>query len=129
MIETTISKTGEPAVIIEPAELMIGNILEYKGKLVHVTSLSLDIDDEYQELIGFCECGKDTDEICDWNRALCDGLKPVKLTTNIFTNLNLDWGFQYEQKKDGFSIQANQYIRDEHNEIAFITYIHELQNL
>lgn len=87
MTPTTLSKEGFSAVIIHPEELMIGNILEYKGKIVHVTTLSLDIDDEYQETIGFCEFGKTTDEICDWNRALANGLKPIILNHDLLKKL------------------------------------------
>lgn len=76
--------------LIDPKELRIGNILEYENDLVHVTSLSLDIDDEYQELIGFCKLGKDTDETVDWNRALCARLKPVPLTPVILRKCGFD---------------------------------------
>lgn len=98
MIKTKLSATGEPCVIIEPSELMIGSVLMYDGKPVHVTNLSLDVDDEYTEMIGFCELGKTTDEIFDWNRTLCDKLKPVYLSNDILSNL----GFRFDRVK-GFS--------------------------
>jgi hypothetical protein len=80
--------------LIDPGELRIGNILSYKGKLVHVTNLSLDIDDEYTDMIGFCQLGKTTDEIFDWNRALAGDLDRVRLTPEILKSC----GFE----KDGF---------------------------
>lgn len=66
--------------VIDPRELRIGNIMSYKGKIVWVTHLSLDIDDEYQDLIGFVELGKSTDEHMDWNRTLNLDLKRIPLT-------------------------------------------------
>lgn len=129
MTPTTLTKDGSKTVVIDPDELMIGNLLEYKGKIVHVTTLSLDIDDEYQETIGFCELGKTTDEICDWNRALADGLKPVRLSKGLLEKITFKWNLQIVSKPPGFSVQANQYIGDEENEINFIEYLHELQIL
>jgi hypothetical protein len=83
MEQTTITATGKPAILLEPKDLRIGNILLYKGEYVHVTTLSMDIDDEYQETIGFCKVGETTNEIADWNRALCVDLSPVEITPEI----------------------------------------------
>lgn len=69
--------------LIDPRELRIGNILEYKGKFVHVTTLSLDVDDESQETIGFCELGKTSNEIADWNRALVKDLRRALITNGL----------------------------------------------
>jgi len=90
MIDTIITKTGKPAILLEPKDLRIGNILLFENRLVHVTTLSMDIDDEYEETIGFCDFGKDTNEICDWNRALCDRLEPVPLSPEILEKLGFE---------------------------------------
>lgn len=69
--------------IINPRSLRLGNVLQYDEKLVDITNLSLDIDDEYTEMIGFCELGKSTGETFDWNRALAGKLRPIPLTPEI----------------------------------------------
>jgi hypothetical protein len=66
--------------VIELRELRIGNLLTYKGKLVYVTSLSLDVDDESEDTIGFCEYGKARNEHAEWNRALYNDLKRIPIT-------------------------------------------------
>lgn len=81
--------------VVELEELRIGNLLEYKGKIVHVTMLSLDIDDEYQEIIGFCELGKNADEHADWNRAMALDLKRVLVTEAMLIEL----GFTFCEKQ------------------------------
>lgn len=48
--------------MVKARELRIGNLLDYKGQTVHVTSLSLDIDDEYEPNVGFCRHGEDVNE-------------------------------------------------------------------
>lgn len=122
--------------LIDPKELRIGNILEYENDLVHVTSLSLDIDDEYQEIIGFCKLGKDTDETADWNRALCARLNPVSVTHKIlekcgFSENGGEWSypgneFELIPYQDGYNMGINQ---GEYSHGRLIKYLHELQNL
>lgn len=142
MITTKLSKDGSPAVIFEPDELMIGSILKHQGKYVHITSLSLGIDGEYQEEIGFCNIGKTTDEVCNWNRALCDKLSPVYLSNDILTNL----GFRFDRVK-GFNETDGQwwlspegfrylFVFDKSPDIKYygplgrsVNYLHELQLL
>lgn len=116
MIKTKLSATGEPSVIFEPSELMIGSVLMYEGKPVYVTNLSLDIDDEYNELIGFCELGKTTDEICDWNRALSGKLKPVHLSNDILLNL----GFKYERVKGFNDVDGSWWLSPEGARYLFV---------
>lgn len=142
MIQTKISATGEPAVIIEPSEIMIGSILKYDGVPVHVTNLSLDIDDEYNEMIGFCYLGKTTDEIYDWNRSLCDKLKPVHLSNDILSNL----GFTFSLVKGYNDVDGKWWLSPEGFRYLFVydkepdkkyygplgrsvDYLHELQLL
>jgi hypothetical protein len=76
--------------MIEVRQLRIGNILNYKGELHHVTSLSLDIDDEYQDLIGITPLGKWSGEKQDWNRAFGDDLKPESITSGWLSRLGLN---------------------------------------
>lgn len=83
MIKSNLTKTGEPCLIMEVKELMIGNVLSYNNKYVHVTSLSLDIDDEYEEQIGFCNLGESSNESGGWTRNICDKLTPIPLTPEI----------------------------------------------
>lgn len=137
MIQTKISTTGEPAIIIEPKDLRIGNVLLYKGRYVHVTMLSMDIDDEYQETIGFCKLGKHTNEICDWNRALCADLKTVPLTTEILQKVGfiivMDEDGQAaliqrgKNKIDGVWIKRKGFKID--GPYLYINHLHQLQNL
>lgn len=135
MEQTKISATGEPVVIIEPKDLRIGNILLYKGELVHVTMLSMDIDDEYQETIGFCKLGKTTNEISNWNRALCADLKPVTIDPFILRDIG------FEEEDDSMCVysqgplKVNFHIHngtiDFKGERIFedLVYFHTLQNL
>lgn len=136
METTRISATGELALLLEAKDLRIGNILLYKGRLVHVTTLSLDIDDEYQETIGFCDLGKTTGEIADWNRTLVADLKPVKLTAGLLLTLGLIKESEYpiydvdisgklhiRLNRDGGAILAY----DKHGQRK-IEYLHDLQN-
>lgn len=116
MIQTKLSKTGDPAVIIETSELMIGSVLEYEGNPVYITNLSLDIDDEYNEIIGFCELGKTTDEVSDWNRALCGKLKPVYLSNDILLNL----GFRYDRVKGFNDIDGSWWLSPEEARYLFV---------
>lgn len=138
MIQATLSATGEPCVIMEPKDLRIGNILKYEGEYVHVTQVSMDIDDEYQEIIGFCKLGKHTDEIADWNRALCDKLNPVTLTPELLEILGFE--ITYPENDGGFDhysiagfpgflyLGGTNYFFYTINDNP-IVYLHQLQNI
>lgn len=57
-------------------------------------------------------------------------MDPIPLTPEILEKCDFDeWGFQIVRKDGYISIQANQYIMDEENEIATCEYLHQLQNL
>lgn len=66
--------------VIELSELRIGNILLYKGEIVCVTMISLDIDDEYEEQICFVRFGTSSYELGGWNRSLVNDLQRIPLT-------------------------------------------------
>lgn len=124
--------------IIELSELRIGNYLEYKGEIVHVTMLSLDIDDEYQDIIGFCKLGSFSNEHSDWNRALAATLNRIPITPEWLVKLG------FEKKNDPNFSNAEYYemsgfplykFRDNHIEpydddtlYPVIDYVHKLQN-
>lgn len=82
--------------LIELSELKIGNYLLYKGEVVHVTSLSLDIDDEYEDTIGFCKLGSISNEIAAWNRALANDLERIPLTEEWIIKLGVHFNYGYE---------------------------------
>lgn len=65
--------------VIELKELRIGNFLEYKGEIVYVSMLSLDIDDEYEDQIGITKFGTSSKEMGGWNRSLVNDLKRIPL--------------------------------------------------
>lgn len=124
---------------IDIRTLRIGNILAYMGKLVHVTLLSMDIDDEYQETIGFCELGKDTDEKSDWNRALYLDLKPIPLTPEWLERCGFaltedEEGVQFYSREDCliyFQAEAGSDKFEQVNPLLAykLMYVHQLQNL
>lgn len=139
MIKSTLSATGEPCVIMDPRELRIGNILLYDGKFVHVTHLSLDVDDEGTEEIGFCEIGKFSDEHLDWNRALADKLRPVELTPEIMEAAGFSHEFiegeghgveqvkgYFNWRRDNFCIHSNS--KKEIESLSPLSFLHQLQN-
>lgn len=80
---TNVYATGEPMVIIDPRELMIGSILINGEDLVEVTTLSLDYDDESEEQVCFCKLGESGSEFGGYNRALTK-ISPVELTDSVF---------------------------------------------
>jgi len=118
------------------AELRLGNLLHYKGSIVHVTSISLDIDDEYQSLIGVCDIGQSTDEKIE-NETI---FEPIPMT--------VEWLERCEFVKDG-AVENGHYRRNgvylfEDDELpglfhdilakfngkrTEIKYLHQLQNL
>lgn len=128
--------------IIELKELRIGNLLEYKGELVQITSLSCDIDDEYEDQICFVKYRESTNEIGGWNRSLVNDLKRITLTADwlvrfgfetsgnqVWVNrideyslliIHLDGRYELFDTIDGQSVVS----RD--NKIQFV---HKLQNL
>lgn len=140
MESVTISETGEPAILLDLNDLRIGNILSYKGELVHVTFLSRDIDDEYQDIIGFCKLGKYTDEVSGWNRELCKDLRPVAITDDHLVKLGfhkIDDDFYTKDdlyfRKDGVALQlgSTHYILDDFEPVGSVDYefLHDIQNL
>jgi hypothetical protein len=130
--------------VIDIRELRIGNYLLYEGKIVHVTMLSCDIDDEYQEQICFCELGKDTDEKGGWNRSVCDKLERIAITPEILKRLGFEstgsgddnhsqilWQHpltKYFYCEDGCMVYNGSHYDDWHD-IGDIEYLHQLQNL
>lgn len=126
--------------LIELKELRIGNILLYKGKYVHVTSLSMDIDDEYQDTIGFCELGETSNEKSDWNRALYLDLDRVPLTLGLLQKCGFSLN-RWENYEHGslpieiaysngvFSVTVPCYRCDGSTELCNVSYIHHFQNL
>jgi len=91
--------------LIELAELKIGNCLLYKGEIIHITSLSLDIDDEYEDTIGFCKLGEISNEIAAWNRSLYNDLERIPLTEEWIIRFQLHFNYGYE-----FAGKFNLYI-------------------
>lgn len=133
--------------VIELSELRIGNYLYYQDELAHVTMLSRDIDDEYEDTIGFCRHWETTNEIASWNRSLVGNLKRIPLTTEWLEKFGFQWDenrydgetlivrrgclelhHDEDQPKTGYSIA----IFDDGN-ITYagyeIRFIHQLQNL
>lgn len=82
--------------LIELSELKIGNYLLYKGEVVHITSLSLDIDDEYEDQIGFCKLGSISNEFAAWNRSLYNDLERIPLTYEWVVRLGVHFNYGYE---------------------------------
>lgn len=131
------SKTGERAILMELNDLRIGNVLSYDGQLVHVTTLSMNIDDEYQEIIGFCKVGESSNEIADWNRALCDKLKPTPLTHEILEKAGFEKNGDDYRKFDFILncwrgskwIILNNHGKELYPSMPLIKYLHQLQNL
>lgn len=82
--------------LIKLSELKIGNYLLYKGEIVHVTSLSLDIDDEYEDTIGFCKLGETSNEVAAWNRSLYNDLERIPLTQEWIIKFQLHFSYGYE---------------------------------
>jgi hypothetical protein len=122
--------------VIDISELRIGNYLEYDGNIVHVTMLSLDIDDEYNEIIGFCEFGKYSNEHSEWNRALASKLDRIVLNVQTLEAA----GFSIPEKgyliwSDG-KIDIHMYddsgkfrLENYNGSRVEIKYLHQLQNI
>lgn len=130
--------SNEQKSVIELKELQIGNYLLYKGELVHVTTLSLDVDDELEDTIGFCKHGQIHNETSDWNRALYNDLERIPITQEWINKLGLQFHIGYD-----FTRIFNLYIEygepycgvslEQYSEgrepLPGVKYIHQLQNL
>ena len=130
-------------ILMELKDLRIGNYLLYDGGYVYVTLLSMDIDDEYQEIIGFCKYGESTNEMSNFNTALCDKLEPIHLTPEILEKC----GFERIGEKPFYSCRLSLNSVDElawyslDNKLGYqtkgsgftrdyqIKHLHQLQNL
>jgi hypothetical protein len=82
--------------LIDITTLRLGNLLLYNNEPHYVSFLSLDIDDEYQELIGVTPFGKRSGEKNDWIRALGDSLKPIPITEEWLIKCGFEKGPAYE---------------------------------
>ena len=91
--------------LIELSELRIGSLLLYKGQPVYVTSLSMDVDDEYEDTIGFCKLGESSNEVVAWNTSLVNDLERIPLTQEWIIKLGLHFNYGYE-----FAGKFNLYI-------------------
>jgi hypothetical protein len=125
---------GGEGVLFHLKDLRIGNILCYKGELVHVTCLSKDIDDEYQDTIYFCHLGTDTNEMGGWNRSLCTSLKPVELTVEVLLKLRFTPDdsysiFEKDRAKVNFHIHDGTIDIDDNRVSDGLMYLHNLQNI
>jgi len=121
--------------MIEVNDLRIRNILLYKDKYHYVSSLSLDIDDEYEDLIGIVESGKNTNEICQWNRSYGEDLIAAPITEAILKKAGFS-GLNFWHKKGFFwriNIRGPKFymVMDEDDIANWIElqYVHQLQNL
>lgn len=117
--------------LIELSELRIGSILLYKGNYVYVSFLSMDIDDEYTDLIGITELGKTSNEKVDWNRALYNDLKRVPLKG---LQLKIPTYFSYGENHNVFIntetglVEVEQY-GEGREALSHIVFLHDLQGL
>lgn len=125
---------------IELSELRIGDYLEYDGEIVHVTSLSLDIDDEYNDTIGFCKLGSFNNEHSDWNRALADKLNRLPISIELIEKLGFTFcekrGLDVYYNKDNIGIIIQDGACDyaiiydgEWDNVKDFYYLHQLQNI
>lgn len=135
---------------MKATELRIGNlILSPDGKIYYVSNLSLDIDDEYNELIGAVMLGKTTHEILKEEREVY--WNPIPLTEDWLLKLGfkeeVTYGYGWTTEKglefhrNGVSIvffqgeYAYAYkvydggTSDEWYSQTTIKFIHQLQNL
>lgn len=131
--------------LIELSELKIGNYLLYKGEIVHVTSLSLDIDDEYEDQIGFCKLGSISNEFAAWNRSLYNDLERIPLTPDFLDRFGfrrladdsyhkpamLTWRVLYDDNEKSASYCTCIYPELSHRVHLNIRieYVHQLQNI
>lgn len=128
----------EVKTLIELSELRIGNYLLYKGEEVHITSLSMDIDDEYEDQIGFCKLGETSHEHSAWNRSLYPNLEKIPLCKDWVIRLGLHFNYGYEFAKvfnlyidcvdDNCVVSLEQYSEGR-EPLPGIKYVHQLQEL
>lgn len=122
------------------SELRIGNILSYKGDYVHVTLLSMDVDDEYQDIIGFCKLGQSTNEISNWNRAMAGDLLRVAITPDLLESCGFEKSYDKALPfQDAYTFEWVTLDRDFQISIACedsvirigepLKYLHEVQNV
>lgn len=124
--------------LIELSELKIGNYLLYKGEIVHVTSLSLDIDDEYEDTIGFCKLGETSNEVAAWNRSLYNDLDRIPLTEDWIIKFRLHFNYGYEfagkfnlfiERGEPVCIVCLEQYSEGREPLPEIKYVHQFQNL
>jgi hypothetical protein len=125
--------------LIELQELRIGNILSYKGELHYVSFLSLDIDDEYQEIIGVTPLGQRSGEKSDWNRAMIGDLLRVQLTDEWLLKFKFEPMAQDEEDNEIYSygdfeitksLSSNEFWLDANIVTPDrIKYVHQIQNI
>lgn len=65
--------------MIKANELRVGNLLDNGHNIVQVTSISLDIDDEYTSTIGVCKYGEQRNEVIINEAAFGIEVKPIPL--------------------------------------------------
>lgn len=128
----------EAKALIELSELRIGNYLLYKGNVVYVTSLSMDIDDEYEDQIGFCKLGETSNEHSAWNRSLYKDLERISITEEWIIKLGLQVNYGYEFAKifnlyidltdDKCLVSLEQYSEGR-EPLPQIRFVHQLQEL
>lgn len=66
--------------MIKVKQLRTGNLLDNGHNIVQVTSISLDIDDEYLPSIGVCKYGEHKDEVIVHEAAFGIEIKPIPLS-------------------------------------------------
>jgi hypothetical protein len=99
--------------LLDIRDLRLYNLVLYKGELRYVSMLSLDIDDEYQDLIGVTPYGKTYGEKSDWIRAFGYDLTGVPTSDELL----LKFGFTKDKDYD-FGISLNKvplYTKDDFN--------------
>jgi len=81
-------------------QFRIGNIVSYDGNPYYVSYLSLDIDDEHQDLIGVTEIGKIMNEVSGWNReeVIYNHLDLLPLTDDWLIKLGFTYANENGQK-------------------------------
>jgi hypothetical protein len=131
--------------MIDITTLRLGNILLYKDQPHYVSMLSLDIDDEYQELIGVTPLGQRSGERSDWIRAFgSNELKQATLTEEWLSKFG--FGYRNENGQKYYHIYSERIGNeihigmDDNKEFGLLDYnadyfgtdtdfVHQLQNL
>jgi hypothetical protein len=128
-------------------ELRIGSLLDNGYNIVHVTSISLDIDDEYNPVIGVCRHGEHRNEVIIAEAAFGIEVKAIPLTPewmercgfSPYTGGTTDDNKFYIQV--GNNLYLNFYVRSENwcvepegwsnEQTCWLQpkYLHQLQNL